>query len=204
MIHSRFFSLLLLCAVLLPPTACVRNKKMVSVPVEALHSGDLGDLAEEGIPRVIFVSIRGMTESSPTLRRQIERELLRQGFEVTDTPSQAGYILQLSILASGQVAPESLRSTVDAGYDAPVRFSGEGASGVVADALLVQRRVPVAGRPERVHLKNISHRNAVGSGQLRVGLLRRTDRTAEDGAFVEALARELGQVVRASAEQSKR
>ena len=135
-----------------------------------------------------------MTNRVFHLRSQTEAWLGRKGFTVTGNPSQAGYIVQISVLAAGQAAPESLRGVVDAGYDAPSVLSGTGGTALLADVLLVQRRVPSSRRPSRTNLKNISNRNAVASSQMRLGLLVRHDirlKSELPAYFADVLAREL-------------
>ena len=90
---------------------------------------------------------------------------------------------------------------VDAGYDGPSKFSGTGGTALLADVLLVQRRVPSARRPSRANLKNISNRNAVASSQMRLGLLVRHDIRLKAGLppyFADVLARELSTAISAA------
>ncbi len=113
---------------------------------------------------------------------------------MTDNPSQAGHIVQISVLAAGQTSSESLRHVVDAGYGAPSALSGTGGAALLADVLLVQRRVPSSRRPSRTNLKNISNRNAVASSQMRLGLLVRHDirlKSELPAYFADVLAHEL-------------
>lgn len=190
----RLFLLLLLGLSLIPLNACVRQRDGDASEVEVLRSGALNRAGDEDIPNVVYVSVRDMTNRVFHLRSQAEAWLGRKGFTVTGNPSQAGYIVQISVLAAGQAAPESLRGVVDAGYDAPSVLSGTGGTALLADVLLVQRRVPSSRRPSRTNLKNISNRNAVASSQMRLGLLVRHDirlKSELPAYFADVLAREL-------------
>ena len=190
----RLFLLLLLGLSLIPLNACVRQRDGDASEVEVLRSGALNRAGDEDIPNVVYVSVRDMTNRVFHLRSQTEAWLGRKGFTVTGNPSQAGYIVQISVLAAGQAAPESLRGVVDAGYDAPSVLSGTGGTALLADVLLVQRRVPSSRRPSRTNLKNISNRNAVASSQMRLGLLVRHDIRLKSellAYFADVLAREL-------------
>ena len=190
----RLFLLLLLGLSLIPLNACVRQRDGDASEVEVLRSGALNRAGDEDIPTVVYVSVRDMTNRVFHLRSQTEAWLGRKGFTVTGNPSQAGYIVQISVLAAGQAAPESLRGVVDAGYDAPSVLSGTGGTALLADVLLVQRRVPSSRRPSRTNLKNISNRNAVASSQMRLGLLVRHDirlKSELPAYFADVLAREL-------------
>lgn len=190
----RLFLLLLLGLSLIPLNACVRQRDGDASEVEVLRSGALNRAGDEDIPNVVYVSVRDMTNRVFHLRSQTEAWLGRKGFTVTGNPSQAGYIVQITVLAAGQAAPESLRGVVDAGYDAPSVLSGTGGTALLADVLLVQRRVPSSRRPSRTNLKNISNRNAVASSQMRLGLLVRHDirlKSELPAYFADVLAREL-------------
>lgn len=190
----RLFLLLLLGLSLIPLNACVRQRDGDASEVEVLRSGALNRAGDEDIPNVVYVNVRDMTNRVFHLRSQTEAWLGRKGFTVTGNPSQAGYIVQISVLAAGQAAPESLRGVVDAGYDAPSVLSGTGGTALLADVLLVQRRVPSSRRPSRTNLKNISNRNAVASSQMRLGLLVRHDirlKSELPAYFADVLAREL-------------
>ena len=190
----RLFLLLLLGLSLIPLNACVRQRDGDASEVEVLRSGALNRAGDEDIPNVVYVSVRDMTNRVFHLRSQTEAWLGRKGFTVPGNPSQAGYIVQISVLAAGQAAPESLRGVVDAGYDAPSVLSGTGGTALLADVLLVQRRVPSSRRPSRTNLKNISNRNAVASSQMRLGLLVRHDirlKSELPAYFADVLAREL-------------
>lgn len=190
----RLFLLLLLGLSLIPLNACVRQRDGDASEVEVLRSGALNRAGDEDIPNVVYVNVRDMTNRVFHLRSQTEAWLGRKGFTVTNNPSQAGYIVQITVLAAGQAAPESLRGVVDAGYDAPSVLSGTGGTALLADVLLVQRRVPSSRRPSRTNLKNISNRNAVASSQMRLGLLVRHDirlKSELPAYFADVLAREL-------------
>ncbi|MGE9984126.1 complement resistance protein TraT [Desulfovibrio sp. SGI.169] len=190
----RLFCLLLLTSGLLSLNACIRQGDGGIAEVEVLRSGALNRASDEDISSVAYVSVRDMTSRVSRLRPQTEAWLGRKGFTVTDNPSQAGHIVQISVLAAGQTSPENLRSVVDAGYGAPSALSGAGGTALLADVLLVQRRVPSSRRPSRTNLKNISKRNAVASSQMRLGLLARHDVRLQSelpASFTDALAREL-------------
>lgn len=190
----RLCFLLLLTVSLLSLNACIRQGDGSVAEVEVLRSGVLDRADDEDISNVVYVSVRDMTGRVSHLRPQAEAWLGRQGFAVTDNPSRAGHIVQISVLAAGQTDPERLRNVVDAGYGAPSALSGTGGAALLADVLLVQRRVPSARRPSRIKLKNISNRNAVASSQMRLGLLVRHDIQLQSGLpayFADVLAREL-------------
>lgn len=196
----RYF-ILLLCLGLLAASGCVRQ------PVDAAHLEVLrqGQLEEpEGdvdIAPVVYVNVRDNTNRVFGLRAQTETWLRRQGYTIVPNPSEAGYILQVVVLSAGVAAPDNIRQIVAAGYDAPSQISGKGATAMVADILLVQRRIPKAKRPSNLKLKSIGKRNAVGNSQMRIALLAHQELRLNAGippVFAETMGKELAASVHAA------
>lgn len=157
---------LLLLACLPLSGACVKQAGQAG-PLDVYRNGKL-DEAGTDIAEVAYVNVRDSTALVGNLHGEIERRLRTHGIELTQNPSQAGYILQISVLACAPSATDVLRQSVDAGYGAPAALAGKGNTALVADALLVLRRVPRAGKKQA--LQNISNRQAVASSQMRLGL----------------------------------
>lgn len=189
-VTRTFLLCLLLCLGLLQ--ACVRQ--IGTEDIEVMRAGSLEWQADEDIARVVYVGVCDESARIPELRSLVLSWLERQYFSVTDNPSKAGYIVQISLLGAGPVDPDRLRAVVEAGYGSPARLSGTGATALLADILLVQRHIPSHKRPSRERMKNASRRNAVDSSQMRIGLLVRYE-LREDvslpGSFAEVLGREL-------------
>lgn len=164
--HLRKTLALLLFACLLLSSACVKQSRQAG-PLDVYRNGKL-DEAGTDIADVAYVSVRDSTTLVGNLHGEIERRLQTHGIQLTSNPSQAGYILQISVLTCAPSATEILRQRVDAGYGAPADLSGAGNTALVTDALLVLRRVPRAGKKQA--LRNISNRQAVASSQMRLGL----------------------------------
>lgn len=159
---------LLLLACLLPFSGgCVKPSTQQAGDLDVYRHGKL-DEAGTDIKDVAFVSVRDSTALVGNLPSEIEKRLRSHGIELTGNPSQAGYILQISVLACGPSTSEALRQSVEAGYGAPVKLAGDGHTALVTDALLVLRRVPRAGKKQA--LQSISNRQAVASSQMRLGL----------------------------------
>ncbi|MDR2821103.1 MAG: complement resistance protein TraT [Desulfovibrio sp.] len=186
---TRSFLFWCLIASVLPLVACVRQG---GGEVEALRSGELRYSAHDAnIAKVVYVAVRDKTDHLFGLRSDIEAAARVKGFIITDNPSKAGYVVQVTTLAAGVTSPDNLRDLVNAGYGAPSDFFGGGATALLADILLAQRRVPVSGRKK---LKSISSRSAVASSQMRLGLLVRREFRMDAGVpqgFKDALVREL-------------
>ncbi|MBO5490864.1 MAG: conjugal transfer protein TraT [Desulfovibrio sp.] len=192
---SAFRSLpVLLCLFLLLLPACIRQKSN-AVDTEVLRQGRLeAPQRDVDIAPVVYVNVRDNTNRRAAgLSAQTEASLRRMGYAVVANPSEAGYILQVVVLAAGTASPENARAVVADGYGAPSSLSGSGGTALVADVLLVQRQVPSAKRPSRVKLKNISRRNAVANSQMRIALLAHKEINLEGGVnsfMMDTLARE--------------
>ncbi|WP_300785871.1 complement resistance protein TraT [uncultured Desulfovibrio sp.] len=164
--HLRKSFVLPLLACLLLSSACVKQGGQAG-PLDVYRNGKL-DEAGTDIADVAYVNVRDSTALVNNLHDEIAQRLRTHGIELTQNPSQAGYILQISVLTCAPSATEILRQRVDAGYGAPADLSGAGNTALVTDALLVLRRVPRAGKKQA--LRNISNRQAVASSQMRLGL----------------------------------
>lgn len=141
-------------------------------------------------PKLIYLDCREGAAFAPHLSDHLENALRGGKFRLADSPSKAGYILHVNVLGKGEVSPQALRGAVDAGYGAKAKFSGSGADAMLVDAIMVQRRVPESGKASKQRIKNISARNALKSGQMRIGVLAEgSKRPAEE--YSAAIAREL-------------
>ncbi|MBQ3059810.1 MAG: conjugal transfer protein TraT [Desulfovibrio sp.] len=183
-------AVLLLCLSL--TSACIRQ--VGPDDIDVMRSGQLDWQADAEIARVVYVGARDESRHVPQLRALAQSWLERKGYALTENPSMAGYIVQITLLAAGPADAESLRAVVDSGYGSPSLFSGQGATALLADVLLVQRRIPSHKRPSRARMKNVSRRNAVDNSRLRIGLLlRRELRQDADlpSVFAEVLGREI-------------
>ena len=178
--------------------ACIRQRDAESSDIRVVREGTLSPVENGDVPDKMYVDVRDMTGRALRLPAHAGRRLARSRVALVDNPSEAGYILQVSLLDEGTVSPEALEEIVRAGYGAPARFSGSGGHGLLADVLLVQRKVPSHARPSRARLKNITSRNAVGSSQMRLGLFTAHEEPKHNAlptSFADALARELGEAL---------
>lgn len=198
--HPAFWIPCFLVLSLLTAAACAREKAPESrEEIKVYRSGSLKAAGKTDAGTPIYIDAQAEGKPSRELGRDLEKALRAGDFKIASSPSKAGYILHVSLLSEGEVAPGALQSLVDAGYGAGARFTGGGAKGALADALLVQRNAPRGER--RAHLKNISRRNAVGSGRMRLGLL--ASGTGSAGpALANALAREIKAAISPGAEAS--
>lgn len=191
----RHVTLLALVVALLCLPACVRHSSINPDSVEVCHSGRF-DMAGGEVDKTIYMDVQGQTRGLETLTSATASKLRTAGWQIAATPSEAGHILHLNVLYSGQSEPSVLRQAVTNGYGSPIRMGQGATTGLVSDALLVQRRVPQSKRPSHVRLKNISTRNAVGNSQMRFGLLLPHGLKGIPPVFAEVLSREIAQALR--------
>lgn len=182
--------LILLFALATP--GCARQLEQTEAEVKTYHSGNLTVSEKGDAPKTIYIDVHG--GDTNVLVSHLERALRDTKFKIVDSPSDAGYILHVSLVREGAVDPAIFPEIVNAGYGKDARFTGNGASAIVTDALLVKRRVPTASRPSHVRLKNISARNALDNSRMRLGFMIEKPVSApkeRTALFAEPLAREL-------------
>lgn len=167
--------------------ACTPHYEAVSAEIKTYRAGDLR--LRDG-PKTVYVDVRDQDKPDSTSEGLLKEALAHNGFEIVNSPSEAAYILHVSVMGRGDVDPAAFASLVNAGYGGSSKFSGHGARGVLADALLVLREVPEHKRPSRARMKNAAQRNALDSSQTRVGALLVTG-DAPRSEFADALAKEL-------------
>ena len=169
---GRFLILPWLVVAAMALCACIRHQPD-GKNVEILRQGELRPVLNTvDIEPTVYVSVRDASgQDAARLAARIRGGVQARGYAIVSNPSEAGYILQMEVLAAGDAAPDAVRAAVAGGYGMSAPLSGDGAKALVADVLLVQRTVPSSRRPHRVRLKNISRRNAVASSQMRLGVL---------------------------------
>lgn len=144
-----------------------------------------------------FLTVSDATGLSGHVQERVKRHLVALGFVLTDQPSRADRIVTLKILHRGPADPAALDRAVKAGYDAPLDGLARGGaaeagadrgktSALVADVLLVRRRVPTRGG-----MHNVASRNTMSGTKLRLGLASSEKDALAGFGLEEALGREL-------------
>lgn len=165
---------LLVFLMLLSFSGCVRqNETPVTEDgeISSYSSGSLFLAKHSDSPRDIYIEARDASGKQLKVSSNLKAALGAENFQVVDSPSEAGYILHVNILQEGPVSIDTLKRLVSDGYGSEAHFAGSGAEALLADTLLVQRRVPTEKRPSHARLKNISTRNALESASMRIGVL---------------------------------
>lgn len=192
---KRLFTFWIPCLVFLilfSAQGCVRHHTAQSAEIKTFRSGSLRVASSNDSPKTIYVDTHNAGREALS-SASIENALKHENFKLVGSPSKAGYILHINILREGSVDPAVLQKLVKGGYGSEAKFSGHGAMGLLTDALLVQRKVPSASKPANAKLKNITKRNALGSKQMRLGLLipNAAANTASRVILADALAKEI-------------
>ena len=171
--------------------ACIRPHTPPSMQI--LQTGSLEAQAGPGVARTVYVDARDALKPAPVLRDAIVRRLTGAGFEVIDSPSKAGHILHVNVVAAGECDAGTARAAIDAGFDSPVRLQGGGSVVIVADALLVERNVPSPHKARSNAMRSITRRNALADSRLRLGIiLPHIDRSPlVEASVADRLAQEL-------------
>ncbi len=194
-LFGRVLPALMLAACLcLSLTGC---KSRMHVPAESLHPALPPDLvtarsvdlerdskASGETANAIVSDHRSMAGG---LQHRLEQHLTAAGFELTSKPSQAERIITLIVLYRGPGSREEMESGVRAGYGTKIEHMHGQGGVLVADLLLVRRRVPISN----THLSNASAANAVSSSQVRLGLYSSDHGVLRDRGLEEALSKEV-------------
>lgn len=137
--------------------------------VKSFISGSLRLPAETANLPTLYIDVHDAKGQQLLLPSQLERQA-RSAFEIVDNPSKARHILHVTILDCGTCSESELKKVVESGFGSSSSLFGTGGSGLVADVLLVTRRVPDDKKERTVFLKNVSARNALESAQMRLGI----------------------------------
>lgn len=170
----RYLSILLIllaAGFLAAAAGCSIPDAGVREPLRVLCSGVLDSGGTQDMaPPSLYIDFRDQNGRPLGISESNKVSFSKLGYRLVEKPSDAGNILHVTILASDQVSRESLEALVRQGYGSPARFSGSGANGLLADMLLVRRKVPAGEKSAQKRLKNIARRNALGNSQMRIGL----------------------------------
>lgn len=168
--YFRIWLLVVLCAVVM--AGCVqRQAKPLSTSFETVQSEDIRVEITPDAPARVYVSLRDKTEKVFGLRDLVEAHIRSLGYEITNNPSRAGYILQIDVLAAGPADAQAVRQAVPGGYGAALTIGGEGAEVMVSDVLLALRNKPQPLKKRSHVLRAASSRSAVASYQMRVATI---------------------------------
>lgn len=161
--------IMLLCLCMVGIQGCVQHQSTPVAPkFETLQSENVHVDVTPDAPSRVYVSLRDKTDKVFGLRSLVEQHLTSLGYEITNNPSRAGYILQIDVLAVGIADGQAVREGVRLGYGAPLDISGADSSALVTDVLLALRNKPQVLKKRSHVLRAVSSRSAVASYQMRV------------------------------------
>lgn len=173
-----------------PPSG---NVEITPSEITTFVSGNLGLRKPSDVPATLYIDAHNDSGAPLRIPEKLARNMGDDHFRIVHSPSDAGYILHIAILHEGAASEADMQRLVNAGYDSRVQVSGGSCQGLLADALLVLRRVPEARKEHMAHLKNVSTRNALENAQMRIGLL---DCKNASGQDQEMLIGKLSQTLR--------
>lgn len=169
---TKPFRAFLGCAVLLLGVLCNACIRPHTPPnMQIVQAGSLEAQGGPGVARTVYVDARDARRPAPVLRDAIVRRLTGAGFDVIESPSKAGHILHVNIVAAGECNADAARTVISAGFDSPVQLRGKDSIVIVADALLVERTVPSPNRARSNAMRSIARRNALADSRLRLGII---------------------------------
>lgn len=164
--------IILLCLCLAGMQGCVQQQKKLVIPeFETLQSENVHVDVTPDAPSRVYVSLRDKTDKVFGLRSLVESRLTQLGYEITNNPSRAGYILQIDVLSVGLADAQAVRQAVPLGYGGPLHIQGTDSSVLVSDVLLALRNKPQSLKKRSHVLRAVSSRSAVASYQMRVATI---------------------------------
>ena len=187
--HFSIYTALMVALLCCWNTGCVRQltPEELAARVEVLQSRQVRLQAEPGVKPVVAVVVRDNAQVAE-LRRFTEDALRARGYEITENPSLAGYVLQLNAIHAGLMDADKARRSVPQGYGYKISGGG-GDSGdtfaFVADVLVASRTVPKMKGRQSLVIANTSSNTVLNDEELRVGALLRAEKLNEHAALVE-------------------
>lgn len=177
---KRFSNIVLLFVVIMCLGACVRQPDMQTLvgKIEVVQSRTVKLPSGADIKPVVAVVVRDNAKVAD-LRQLMESALRARGYEVTENPSHAGYILQLNAIHAGAMDPEAARRSVPQGYGYKISGSGRGALVFMVDLLVAARTEPKAVRGRPSVIASTATNTSVDDEQLRVAAFLRGENLPE-------------------------
>lgn len=169
----RVYLYWLACALLTALTGCVRQSfsEGDSPGIRVIRSANVRLDAEVSTPSTIYLSIRNAADAPVSgLSSLLEGILEARGYTRAAGPSQAGYILHLSVIHAGPMGEEAARRSVSPDYGGRIYPPGRESQAIVADILAAVRTLP-AQKSRKPFLASVSRRSAVAGVQTRIAAL---------------------------------
>lgn len=145
------------------------NASAASTKVVSFQKGSLKLPGTQPKEAGLYIELDSPESKMDRLRTMLEKEAEGR-YTIVDNPSRASLIMHITIIYNGQLDENSLKKIVEAGYGSLADVRGQGGIALLADVLLVNRRVPEDKKERIIFLKNVSGRNALESAQMRLGL----------------------------------
>ncbi|MDE6734671.1 MAG: conjugal transfer protein TraT, partial [Desulfovibrio sp.] len=101
--HARLPLICLILLTVILCCSCIRQREAESAEIRVLRSGELAPVENGDVPDKMYVDVRDMTGRALRVPANAGRSLARTRVTLVENPSEAGYILQVSLLDEGTV-----------------------------------------------------------------------------------------------------
>ncbi len=208
-ISHTFFSCLLILALCLPAAACKHRVASNSYAAETAHPSSPKDLVisrslalktkDRSAGETASVIISDHKGLAGHFAERLTEQLRMHGFEIGSQPSRSERLVSTIILYRGSGTREQMEANVRKSYGGAVSAMHGHGSVLVADLLVVRRRVP----ENKTSLRSISAHNTVSSTQVRIGLFSDERHVLDDRSLEEALANEIAGIAAYTMDENK-
>lgn len=208
-IFQTLFPCLLILALCLPAASCKHRTAGMGYVQETAHPSSPKDLV---ISRsaVLKTKDKSMGETASVIisdhkglaghfAERLTEQLRMHGFEIGSQPSRSERLVSTIILYRGPGTREQMEANVRSDYGGAVTSMYGHGSVLVADLLVVRRRVP----ENKTSLRSISAHNTVSSTRVRIGLFSDEKHILDDRSLEEALANEIAGIAAYTLDEKK-
>ncbi len=200
----------IIIALCLLSIACSSQKNTGSSSAEqfyTLHSAfaklDLPAKTSAGVEKNIYILARKGEKNLENVKQYVAKAVQQKGYNIVDGPSTAGYVLHVHVVQQGVVQENSVKSSVDAGYAAPIKSARtmqhedeEGlASVLMADVLVAARTLPKDVRKRPAVVVASSKNTKVAESKGRVAVVGHGDIAMHNAQALQLLAEQIVKIL---------
>ncbi len=161
------FTLLLLMA------ACTPKESNVAEQVLVDESKPIKLKVDKAVDNTVYVLARHNTSNMQSIQASIEQGLQQKGYKIAQGPSEAGYIVHITVPSMGIHGSTWLQSNIKAGYGAPIKNTistneEDKHFVIIADVLIVARTIPTKLRSRPAVISTTSKPSKVAEASARI------------------------------------
>ncbi len=208
-IFQTLFPCLLILALCLPAVSCKHRAVSNSYAAETAHPSSPKDLVisrsavlktqDKSFGETASVIISDHKGLAGHFAERLTEQLRMHGFEIGSQPSRSERLVSSIILYRGPGTREQMEANVRSDYGGAVSSMHGHGSVLVADLMVVRRRVP----ENKTSLRSISAHNTVSSTRVRIGLFSDERHILDDRSLEEALANEIAGIAAYTIDEQK-